>query len=84
MFSWVLRDMITTAVGDADSSVRATARRAYWVLGLRFPDLAQSIMNALAPSMQVLYILAVHVHTHARSLREAKFCVPAMSDRLGF
>lgn len=47
------RDMITAAVGDADSSVRATARRAYWVLRLRFPDLAESVMGSLAPSMQV-------------------------------
>lgn len=45
--------MITAAIGDADSSVRATARRAYWVLRLRFPDLAESVMGSLAPSMQV-------------------------------
>ncbi|CBJ26850.1 OSJNBb0002J11.18 [Ectocarpus siliculosus] len=47
-----LRDMVAAAVADADSSVRATARRAYWVLNLRFPDLAQSVMGSLAPSMQ--------------------------------
>lgn len=48
----VRRDMVAAAVADADSSVRATARRAYWVLSLRFPDLAQSVMGSLAPSMQ--------------------------------
>eukprot|EP00752_Nemacystus_decipiens_P012648 g11203.t1 len=47
-----IRDMITAAIGDADSSVRATARRAYWVLRRRFPDLAESVMGSLAPSMQ--------------------------------
>eukprot|EP00903_Cladosiphon_okamuranus_P018792 g17287.t1 len=47
-----IRDMINAAIGDADSSVRATARRAYWVLKLRFPDLAESVMGSLAPSMQ--------------------------------
>lgn len=47
------RDMITAAIGDADSSVRATARRTYWLLRLRFPDLAESVMGSLAPSMQV-------------------------------
>ncbi|CAM9305616.1 unnamed protein product [Scytosiphon promiscuus] len=47
-----IRDMVTAAIGDADSSVRATARRAYWVLRLRFPDLAEAVMNSLAPSMQ--------------------------------
>ncbi|CAN0543194.1 unnamed protein product, partial [Ectocarpus sp. 8 AP-2014] len=41
-----LRDMVAAAVADADSSVRATARRAYWVLNLRFPDLAQSVMGS--------------------------------------
>lgn len=45
--------MVTAAIGDADSSVRATARRAYWVLRLRFPDFAEAVMNSLAPSMQV-------------------------------
>ena len=47
------RDMITAAIGDADSSVRATARRAYWVLRLRFRDLAESVMGSLPPSTQV-------------------------------
>ncbi|CAM9218512.1 unnamed protein product, partial [Hapterophycus canaliculatus] len=47
-----IRDMVTAAIGDADSSVRATARRAYWVLRLRFPDFAEAVMNSLAPSMQ--------------------------------
>ncbi|CAM9791989.1 unnamed protein product [Ectocarpus sp. 4 AP-2014] len=47
-----LRDMVAAAVADADSSVRATARRAYWVLNLRFADLAQSVMGSLAPSVQ--------------------------------
>lgn len=47
------RDMIAAAISDADSSVRATARRAYWVLRLRFPDLSESVMGSLAPSMQV-------------------------------
>ncbi|CAM9196819.1 unnamed protein product [Ectocarpus fasciculatus] len=58
-----LRDMVAAAVADADSSVRATARRAYWVLSLRFPDLAQSVMGSLAPSMQ-----ASRAHRHV--LRE--------------
>ena len=44
--------MIATAVGDADGSTRATARRAFWVLKKRFPELAQSIMDSLSPSMQ--------------------------------
>ncbi|CAM9417422.1 unnamed protein product [Ectocarpus sp. 13 AM-2016] len=51
-FAVQLRDMVAAAVADADSSVRATARRAYWVLNLRFADLAQSVMGSLAPSMQ--------------------------------
>lgn len=66
------RDMITAAIGDADSSVRATARRAYWVLRLRFPDLAESVMGSLAPSMQVGKAAArVGCLTYGRSL----FCV---------
>lgn len=55
--STLSRSMVTAAIGDADSSVRATARRAYWVLRRRFPDFAEAVMNSLAPSMQV----SVHV-----------------------
>ena len=44
---------MAAAVGDADSSVRVTARRGYWVLRMRFPALAQSVMDSLSPSMQV-------------------------------
>lgn len=44
---------MATAVADADSSVRATARRTYWVLKRRFPMLSGSIMGSLDPSSQV-------------------------------